>query len=77
MSISRRRVSTRIMLPSLVAVLAMMVAVPAAAAAPLLRFPDIHDETVVFTHGEDIWTAPAGGGVTMSNVPRSKLAGSN
>jgi tricorn protease len=30
---------------------------------PLLRFPDIHGNTVVFVHGEDIWTAPAAGGV--------------
>ena len=25
---------------------------------PLLRFPDIHGDTVAFVHGEDIWTAP-------------------
>jgi len=29
----------------------------------LLRFPDIHDDTVVFTWGEDIWSAPADGGI--------------
>ncbi|MDD3643253.1 MAG: peptidase S41, partial [Candidatus Krumholzibacteria bacterium] len=29
---------------------------------PLLHFPDIHRETVVFVSGEDIWTAPAAGG---------------
>ncbi len=28
----------------------------------LLRFPDIHDNTIVFVSGEDIWTAPASGG---------------
>ncbi len=28
----------------------------------LLRFPDIHGERVVFTHGGDLWLAPAGGG---------------
>jgi tricorn protease len=41
-------------------------AVGAAAAAdarPLLRFPDIHHNTIVFVHGEDIWTVPADGGV--------------
>ena len=32
-------------------------------AHPLLRFPDIHKDTVVFVHGEDIWTVPADGGV--------------
>jgi len=35
----------------------------AAGENPLLRFPDIHDNTIVFVHGEDIWTVPAGGGV--------------
>ncbi|MCG6961640.1 MAG: PDZ domain-containing protein [Acidobacteria bacterium] len=29
---------------------------------PLLRFPDIHGDTVVFVHAEDIWSAPAAGG---------------
>ena len=30
---------------------------------PLLRFPDIHDDLIVFVHGEDIWSVPAEGGV--------------
>jgi hypothetical protein len=30
---------------------------------PLMRFPDIHEDTIVFVHGEDIWTVPAGGGI--------------
>jgi len=30
---------------------------------PLLRFPDIHGDTVVFVHAEDVWTVPATGGV--------------
>ncbi|MEJ2190610.1 MAG: peptidase S41, partial [Acidobacteriota bacterium] len=29
---------------------------------PLLRFPDVSQDTVVFVHAEDIWTAPATGG---------------
>ena len=29
---------------------------------PLLRFPDIHGDTVVFVNGEDVWTAPVAGG---------------
>ena len=29
----------------------------------LLRFPDIHDSTIVFVAGEDIWTVPAKGGI--------------
>ena len=30
---------------------------------PLMRFPDIHDDKIVFVYGEDIWTVPAQGGV--------------
>jgi tricorn protease len=36
--------------------------VPAADSQPLLRFPDVYGDTVVFVHGEDIWTAPTAGG---------------
>jgi len=32
---------------------------------PLLRFPDIHGDRVVFVHGEDLWTAPVSGGVAQ------------
>lgn len=28
----------------------------------LMRWPDIHDETVVFTYEDDLWSAPAAGG---------------
>ncbi len=31
-------------------------------AKPLLRFPDLHGDTVVFVHGEDLWKAPVDGG---------------
>ncbi len=31
--------------------------------APLLRFPDIHGDTVVFVHAEDVWSVPLAGGV--------------
>jgi tricorn protease len=30
---------------------------------PLLRFPDIHENSVIFVYGEDIWQVPANGGV--------------
>ncbi|MBN2172957.1 MAG: PD40 domain-containing protein [Bacteroidales bacterium] len=30
---------------------------------PLMRFPDIHENLVVFVHGEDIWSVPATGGI--------------
>ncbi|NIM89807.1 MAG: peptidase S41 [Candidatus Aminicenantes bacterium] len=32
---------------------------------PLMRFPDVHQNTVVFVYGEDIWSAPADGGVAV------------
>lgn len=32
---------------------------------PLMRFPDIHENTIVFVYGEDIWTAPAEGGIAI------------
>jgi tricorn protease len=56
-----------IVLQAVLAVAAICL-LPAAAghatdAQPLLRFPDIHGNTVVFVHAEDIWTAPAEGGV--------------
>ena len=45
------------------AAVVLSVSMPAAATTePLLRFPDVHGDTVVFVHAEDIWTAPAGGG---------------
>ena len=30
---------------------------------PLMRFPDIHGDLVVFVHGEDIWKVKAAGGI--------------
>ena len=47
------------------ALVTCLLAPPAAAAEerPLMRFPDIHGSTVVFSFGEDIWSAPKDGGV--------------
>ncbi len=46
-----------------------LIAVASAAAEnsprPLLRFPDIHGDTVAFVHAEDIWTASAAGGPAL------------
>jgi len=36
---------------------------PAKSQGPLLRFPDIHENLIVFVHGEDIWSVSADGGV--------------
>ena len=37
----------------------------AADKTPLMHFPDVHKNTVVFVSGEDIWSVPADGGVAM------------
>lgn len=44
---------------------ALALAAPAAAVedARLLRFPDVHGETIAFSHGGDLWTVPAAGGL--------------
>ncbi len=43
----------------------MALAAAVDAPRPLLRFPDIHGDTVAFVHAEDIWTAPVTGGPAM------------
>ncbi len=35
----------------------------AAVKQPLMRFPDVHEDRIVFVYGEDIWTVPAEGGI--------------
>ncbi|HNS16755.1 MAG TPA: PDZ domain-containing protein [Bacteroidales bacterium] len=35
------------------------------AQAPLMRFPDIHQDQIVFVSGEDIWSVPATGGIAQ------------
>jgi tricorn protease len=44
---------------------AVVTASPAPGQTKLLRYPDIHGETVVFTYGGDLWTAPATGGTAI------------
>ena len=43
-------------------VLSILILLPslgkAADQRPLMRFPDVHGNTIVFVHGEDIWTVP-------------------
>jgi tricorn protease len=62
---ARGAVSSRPTRLILLAALACLLSPPATAAAggPLLRFPDVHGDSLVFVHGEDIWTAPASGGL--------------
>ncbi len=31
----------------------------------LMRFPDIHDDLIVFVHAEDLWTVPSQGGIAQ------------
>ena len=42
-----------------------LMASPDAGKRPLMRFPDIHENTIVFVHGSDIWKAPADGGIAV------------
>ena len=42
--------------------LALLLGLVSQADTRLLRFPDIHDDRVVFTYGGDLWTASASGG---------------
>ena len=50
--------------PTILALAALAPATPASASeARLLRFPDIHGDTIAFSHGGDLWTVPAAGGV--------------
>ena len=39
-----------------------LVTLPAVGQTKLLRFPDIHEDLVVFCYAGDIWKAPASGG---------------
>ncbi len=47
------------------AVVAVAAPAPAAPTHPaqLMRFPNIHGDTVVFVYGEDLWSAPVAGGL--------------
>jgi len=66
-----RQRQTTTLLTALAAILLLTLAGPAGFAGddagkrPLMRFPDIHGDTVVFVHGNDIWKAPAAGGTAV------------
>jgi tricorn protease len=55
----------------MILLLALGLSVPAVAGEPearqksLMRFPDVHGDTVVFVHGEDIWKVSTSGGVAV------------
>jgi tricorn protease len=42
--------------------LCLALGAPLAAQTKILRFPDIHDDRIVFTHGGDLWLVNAAGG---------------
>lgn len=43
----------------------LLCALPSFAQTRLLRFPDVHGDSVVFTYGGDLWKAPVAGGAAM------------
>lgn len=49
----------------IVALLVFLTSSSLIAKTPLLRFPDVYGNTVVFVAGEDIWKAPLSGGVAV------------
>ena len=49
-------------LSALIALFFVQGLMSAEAKRPLMRFPDIHGDTIVFVHGEDIWSVPSQGG---------------
>lgn len=52
----------RVARPLLALAAILVAAAPLLAQTKLLRFPDIHDNRIVFTYGGDLWTVPASGG---------------
>src|SRR5438270_10511520 len=40
----------------------LVLSIPLSGQTRLLRFPDIHDDRIVFTYGGDLWLVNAGGG---------------
>ena len=50
-------------------VIALIIAIgaitTASAQTKMLRFPDIHDDRIVFTYGGDLWSVPATGGTAV------------
>ncbi len=59
----------------LVFALALALSAPARAETKLLRFPDIHQDKVVFCHAGDLWVASAEGGlaVRLTSHPGQEL----
>ncbi len=55
--------TARVLLPTLALLILLAAPVLAGDGAPLLRTPDIHEDLVVFVHGQDIWSVPAAGGM--------------
>ncbi len=56
---------TRILLPYFYFLLFALCSLTSTAQTPLMRFPDIHQDKIVFVSGEDIWSVPATGGIAQ------------
>ncbi|MDD5694298.1 MAG: PDZ domain-containing protein [Bacteroidales bacterium] len=56
---------TRIPLPHFCFLLFALCSLNLTAQTPLMRFPDIHQDKIVFVSGEDIWTVTATGGIAQ------------
>ncbi|MBI5066838.1 MAG: PD40 domain-containing protein [Deltaproteobacteria bacterium] len=54
---------TRLALSALAVALALAAPAARGGEARLLRFPDVNGDTIAFSHGGDLWTVPAGGGL--------------
>ncbi|MGD8377472.1 MAG: PDZ domain-containing protein, partial [Acidobacteriota bacterium] len=52
-------------LPVLMLALGTLICPAVAGEARILRYPAIHDDFVVFVHGDDLWRAPSEGGTAM------------
>jgi tricorn protease len=57
----------------LAACIVLLASFEAAADTRMLRFPDLHDNRVVFSYGGDLWAAPADGGTATRLTSHSGL----
>ncbi len=53
----------RFLIIAVISLFVLSAGVFSAGERPLMRFPDIHGNTIAFVYGEDIWSVPAEGGV--------------
>jgi tricorn protease len=56
---------TKKLFPYLLFLLFALYSLNLSSQTPLMRFPDIHQDQIVFVSGEDIWSVPAAGGIAQ------------